>query len=294
MPNPIFRMFNPGAPKEDRVQKRRKQLRQAQQTYRERKERYVKDLEKAVAESRARETELLRQNERLNAAVQTLVGLLQQHGGTVPSDLPVAVSSPQSADLIGFPHHANANKPLPASPSIFSDSTTVDSGLSPPLQQKVVCVADVDHVGLGVEFVLSLEKPCLDHLHGNPDKPDDPSGHALTLSSQVCAVSSPTCVTSPVPAECLDYHALPATMLDNLLRLSKALCSSDREVTPVQAWDFLRSQQQFGMFELQSLQTLAQLLRDTIKCHGFGAVIDQETFMRLAFEILQRNLGPSS
>lgn len=96
-------------------------------------------------------------------------------------------------------------------------------------------------------------------------------------------------------------------MLENLLALSTEVCASDDQITPVQAWNLIRSQPHFGGFELQALQTLAETLRDIIACHGyvislvchtawhhanmcnvvrFGAAIPQTVFRRLTFEFL--------
>ncbi|KAL1866718.1 hypothetical protein Daus18300_006662 [Diaporthe australafricana] len=260
MTNNIFRIFNPQAPKEDRVQKRRAQVRQAQQTYRERKEAYTKALEREVAKSKTREAELLRENERLQSTIQSLVGKLEQHG----------VESPEEAAK-------------PALTELESPTKTNNmSGPAPPLAR----LGDVDPVALGMDFVLTLERPCLEHLHGDPDKPHDPSGHALTLSSQACAVTCPSNTTSPVSPESIEQHALPAAMLENLLALSTEVCNSDDQITPVQAWNLIRSQPHFGGFELHGLRTLAESLMGTIKCHGFGAVIPQSVFRRLTFELL--------
>ncbi|PSR80099.1 hypothetical protein BD289DRAFT_485206 [Coniella lustricola] len=277
MSNTTFRIFNPLAPKEDRVQKRRAQLRQAQHNYRERREKYLKDLEEDVSSSRAREARLLRQNKRLSNAVQALTGLLQERGGTVP---------PEYANLVQ--QETNTDSPPPVSPSVMSEATTaVSSSVSPTIPKRLPA-ADVDLDGLGVEFVLALERPCWRHIHGDPDKPDDPSGHTLTASSQVCAISSPSCDAAQASTGSTDQQQIPAAMLENLLKLSQMLNESDREVTPVQAWHYLRSQYQFGKLELESLLSLAQSCTDAVKCHGFGAVIDQNKFKKLASSVLQQ------
>ncbi|POS79353.1 hypothetical protein DHEL01_v202238 [Diaporthe helianthi] len=258
--NNIFRMFNPQAPKVDRVEKRRAQVRQAQQAYRERKEVYTKALEREVAKSKAREAELLRENERLKDTVQKMAEKLEQLGGGGPD---TAMSAPRK--------------------SMTRTMADNMSSMAPPLAR----LGDIDSVGLGVDFVLALEKPCLEHLHGDPEKPGDPSGHALTLSAQACAVSCPNNTTSPVARESIDPHALPAAMLENLLALSKDVCpASDDRITPVQAWNLIRSQPHFGGFELEGLRTLAVVLKDVVKCHGFGAVLPQSVFRRLLFEFL--------
>lgn len=58
-------------------------------------------------------------------------------------------------------------------------------------------------------------------------------------------------------------------MLENLLALSSQVGVSDDQITPVQAWNLIRYQPHFGGFEISALRTLAETLRDTIKCHGY-------------------------
>jgi hypothetical protein len=96
------------AQSEDKVAKRRGQLRRAQQyeapglsvlspvssspslhyrTFRERKERYTKCIETELAATRAREANLAQQCERLRAANAVLAQLLSHNGINVPSEL---------------------------------------------------------------------------------------------------------------------------------------------------------------------------------------------------------------
>lgn len=62
-------------------------------------------------------------------------------------------------------------------------------------------------------------------------------------------------------------------MLENLLALSTEVCASDDQITPVQAWNLIRSQPHFGGFELSGLQTLVETLRDIIACHGYVIIV---------------------
>jgi hypothetical protein len=109
---------------------------------------------------------------------------------------------------------------------------------------------------------------------------------------------------------------VPAVVLESLLSLSSEL-ASDREVTPVQAWNYIRCRPQFGGLEVGSLARLARKLRDAVKCHGcvpaftpyplihardrlaslrtclltlisnrFGAVIDRRIFENLVVQFL--------
>ncbi|KZL84177.1 transcription factor bzip [Colletotrichum incanum] len=59
MSHKIFQIFNPGGPKEDPVNTRRAQLRNAQRPYRDRKDKYTKALEQEVGQITANETELM-------------------------------------------------------------------------------------------------------------------------------------------------------------------------------------------------------------------------------------------
>ncbi|KZL66154.1 hypothetical protein CT0861_02986 [Colletotrichum tofieldiae] len=87
MSHKIFRIFNPGGPKEDPIDKRRAQLRNAQRSYRDRKDKYTKALEREVAQIRANEAELMTRCEQLSATVQALTELLAQHGIMTPPTL---------------------------------------------------------------------------------------------------------------------------------------------------------------------------------------------------------------
>ena len=110
-----------------------------------------------------------------------------------------------------------------------------------------------------------IEEPCLGHIHGDPTRPDDPSGHALTLTSQLSSLSP-----APPPEEGSSPSAaqdVTASILNRLLLLAPTL-SGEADVTPIQAWDELRQKPALGNLDLKSVMTLAEKLRDAAKCHG--------------------------
>ncbi|KAL0932496.1 uncharacterized protein CTRU02_213449 [Colletotrichum truncatum] len=145
-------------------------------------------------------------------------------------------------------------------------------------------VCELDAVAVGMEFVLTIERPCLDHLHGDPEKPEKPNGHALTASAQLYAVAPDfTGVTNY--QRWASQEAAPIELLSRLLSLSSNLCADD-ELTPAQAWNHVRGQPQFGGLDIRKCQALANKLREAVKCHGFGAVIDRKTFDSLVFDAL--------
>ncbi|KXX75007.1 hypothetical protein MMYC01_209366 [Madurella mycetomatis] len=116
-----------------------------------------------------------------------------------------------------------------------------------------------------MEFVLALEEPCLGHIHGDPNHPEQPNGHALTVSSQLLFLPSP----SPPDAKALSEARAkaPASILNRLLALSASL-GLENEVTPVQAWNRIRCRPQFGQLGVDRLQSLTRKLGEAVKCHG--------------------------
>lgn len=98
-------------------------------TYRERKEAYAKALEREVAKSKAREAELILENERLQGTIKRLVGKLEEHGVEGVDDI---IRSTPAKD---------ARSPKPDNMS----------SPAPPLAR----LGDVDPVALGMDFVLA-------------------------------------------------------------------------------------------------------------------------------------------
>ncbi|RBR13314.1 uncharacterized protein FIESC28_08280 [Fusarium coffeatum] len=302
----IFRIFNPGEPKENPVEKRRAQLRRAQQTYRNRKDRYTRTLEEELAKSRSKEAELMRENQQLRNALQQLS---QQQGIGMAID-----NTPDYAPSDSIALSRTAGSSNGTSPFYFSDMSSQPQNTMPSPQlispefygtfpvpdnhdrapilfgQGGVAyncrVSDVDQVVAGMEFVLKIEEPCLDHLHGDLDKPFEPSNHALSASSQLmaaCDYPSPT-ISSPPPISAT-FNSLPTQMLERLLSLAPDL-SSEGEMTPIQAWNTIRLRPDFGGFDTRSLGALARKLKKAVKCHGFGAVVKEAVFEGLVYETL--------
>lgn len=112
-----------------------------------------------------------------------------------------------------------------------------------------------------------LEEPCLSHIHGDSEKSDHPTGHALTVSSQLLSMSplpSPSSAPEAVEEAC---KKAPASILERLLALSTSLVI-EGELTPVQAWKRIRNQPQFDRLDADGLLTLTKRLSEAVKCHG--------------------------
>ncbi|KAH7014569.1 uncharacterized protein B0I36DRAFT_338904 [Microdochium trichocladiopsis] len=314
-PSPIFRIFNPNKKsKEEQAEQRREQLRRAQNTYRQRKVRYVKELEGALSKSQQREHQLAAQLDNLQRACE-------HHGITVsPSGL--SPSPPPQT-------HASA--------SLY--------GVTPATR-----VCDVDQATLGMTFVLKIEEPCLHHVHGDPKKPDEPSGHAMTATAhlltlqqeqqqqqqqpieQYCSPSPPSHrfhsrFIKPSPGSSTNVSSTgsspsssswsspllssatgdtpPAVILDRLLALAPDVVADEASssdgsggssgagsgLTPIQAWDQIRRQPVLGSLSLGAIMGLAEKLKDEVKCHGFGAVVDFHVFEKLVVEFMTSQIS---
>lgn len=115
-----------------------------------------------------------------------------------------------------------------------------------------------------------LEKACLGHIAGDPNKPDEPTGHALTTSAQLMCVSPPhpTCLGVASRPPHPQPQKAPRDLLETLLNLSSTLCA-EGELTPTQAWHHIRHQRNFGGIRIRSLRLLAERLLKDEKCHGY-------------------------
>ncbi|KAK0390832.1 hypothetical protein NLU13_0335 [Sarocladium strictum] len=135
-----------------------------------------------------------------------------------------------------------------------------------------------------------IEEPCLQHVHGDPSRPEDPSNHALTITSQLLCISSKP---PPKRASLLPVQDVPGEILNRLLALAPAVTSGDAELTPIQAWDLLRRKPMIGSLDLRTVMNLAETLRDSVKCHGFGAVMELGLFDLLVGDLIKKAISSS-
>ncbi|CAF9927288.1 MAG: hypothetical protein GOMPHAMPRED_004353 [Gomphillus americanus] len=289
MPVNAFRIFKPNSEKqaEDPVQRRRAQVRRAQRTYQERKNAYAKSLEDALSDSKAREAALCQKTEQLYNLLELLedqipVHLLDQYRHLASSRVPkppasaidfaseTTFSSPNNLTSPGSVSHHHTPKPLPIpkEASVFTLQVASDTSVG------WFHIGDFDESAVGMEFVLFLEKPCLGHIFGDPGTPHLASGHCLTASSQLLTISG-NHDTIPTPDPLPISQTFPKVVLENLLRLASQVNvrsrdnDDDWEVTPIQAWDWLRQLAHFRQVEVSSLKRLANEMSRLAKCHGY-------------------------
>ncbi|KAL6161547.1 hypothetical protein ACJBU6_00657 [Exserohilum turcicum] len=183
-----------------------------------------------------------------------------------------------------------------------SGSATPNNSISTTITKASLGSLDPEIVGM--DFVLTLESPCLSHIDVPPTSPllsSDTSsslsspptsastgtfsplntGHALTLSA--CVLHNHP---SP-PGQRQHSHQpwrVPRASLEQLLALSAAIPLGDTEVTPVQAWEYVRRQQGFADLEVARWEALKEKLVEGIKCHGFGGVVERQLLENSVFE----------
>lgn len=271
----------PGAA-DDAYHKRREQVRRAQRTHRERKEAYTKNLESEVLRLRVSETTLLQENQTLHAEIERLQQKLASHG--IHDDHPSRATTQEAQSLqhsspvvsIGrnTSHDLRLTVHQPPSPST---STTTSPSPSPsPTPTPTPCLATTTQLGL--DFVLTLESPCLPHLHDHGGGgPADPTGHVLTASAALleqCPLE-----TDPLKQQQQQQQQQsqqqPTTWqtasagLERLLDLSGRIETDDGELTPVQAWNLIKRHPRFG--EVREPERWARLTSEVareVRCVG--------------------------
>ncbi|KAK4165532.1 hypothetical protein QBC43DRAFT_315417 [Cladorrhinum sp. PSN259] len=321
----VFRFFRPAGEKEKQSEKRRAQVRRAQQTYRLRKDEYTRSLEKEVTRLRSVESELVRENQRLQDTINAQQRLIAKKGswgdlwdclssdddvfgGEVGISPPLSDQSqlpPLSESTLdsqwprASPSHQGQSRRPELAPLAFQSHPT-PSAFIPPSEtvKRQDCQPNhpSDMVTTGVEFVLALESPCLSHIHGDPSAPQQATGHALTTSSYVLAFSPP----SPLPSSpesnkesiAKGLESAPWTILDRLLALSTSFALED-EVTPAQAWARIREQVEKGGIKTRVgwCNELVARLAGLVKCHGFGAVLKVDVFEQVLREVMAEVRG---
>ncbi|KAH0608059.1 uncharacterized protein H6S33_002111 [Morchella sextelata] len=241
---------------------RRQELnRQAQRTHRERKESYTKNLEAETTRLAAEFTRIQKEkaavvaeNQRLHEETARLRAILEAHG---------IAYTPQTGYTMG-----------PA----------VGQGVPPP----EVARFGRTYNEIGIDFVLALEKPCMDHIQlmfGNIDKnPEaDFHGHRLMVScppeplylkqhqQQQEQQQQQTHAEVPWGAQTWD---LAANELWDLFNMQDRF-ELEGELTPIAVWVLVSQHPQFAYLDMNDFNSLAEGLLLKVKCHGFGAVIEE-------------------
>ncbi|KFY98303.1 hypothetical protein V498_01568 [Pseudogymnoascus sp. VKM F-4517 (FW-2822)] len=258
-------------------------------THRERKELYIKALEQEVLRLKQNFSTVARSKDTLAEENRQLRQLLAAHGipwtGSGGIDELAATggstSYPSSGSFSGS--YPSSVSPTPQ----YANNGNNVTHLAPPLPQTPHTHHPTAGQGLdldqaGIDFVLTLERPCMDHLQFLVELSSEPSGmpcgHALMA----------TCPPVPHPADEMPWGHGVANLpheelktwdlqkgdLANLLDLSMRL-NLDGEITPVMAWGMVLGHPRFGELGARELVMVVEELRPKVRCYGFGAVLEE-------------------
>merc|ERR1711939_180331 len=279
---------------------RRQELnRQAQRTHRERKELYIKALEQEVLRLKELYDQSARDREHVTEENHALKELLKAHG--IPFDASIlsanmpyntaqsqyggsstsvtnshtrgsfstGVTSPTRTGPSSIPNQSSMGSPPGSDTAMMHHHGGVPHGYRPNPQQP-----GVDFNQVGIDIVLTLEKPCQDHMQmllvRSEDSDGEISGHVLM------ATCPPHSHILDKPEEKYPHKVfdLPGLELEKLLNLSAQLPIAECELPPVRAWAMIRSHPRFTELTKEECEALRDELAPKIRCYGFGAVLE--------------------
>ncbi|KAG7137206.1 hypothetical protein HYQ45_005357 [Verticillium longisporum] len=238
-----------------RRQELNRQAQRGNRTHRERKELYIKALEDDVLRLKEIFSNMSQDKDKVAEENKQLRQLLTQHG--------IPLSSVGLDDTCS-PRPSRRNPPPPPGQQ---QQQYPQHGTSQHLPGQYG-LNGVDYEQAGIDFVLTLEKPCMNHmpwlLERSSEMGGEPCGHALMAS---CPPEPFPELTPDIPFGYAHVNGdlnsgqrtweLSKADLGTLLALSKRL-NLDGEITPAE--DFAK---------------LTEELSTKIRCYGFGAVLEE-------------------
>ncbi|EUC50972.1 hypothetical protein COCMIDRAFT_80851 [Bipolaris oryzae ATCC 44560] len=268
---------------------RRQELnRQAQRTHRERKELYIKALEQEVIRLKDTFAATSRERDAYAEENRRLRELLMAHGIAFdlsgrPSNGMAQVGSStygsSTGSVSGYgPGSASTGYTSP--PTRGSASHDGMSGQPLTLQHQAQQQQHhhqpqgLDYDQIGIDFVLTLERPCMDHMQFLMVRAHDAdeliSGHALM------ATAPPDAHISNCPEEKYPHQMPDVNMPDlmKLLDLSNRL-PLDGEITPIMAWAKILQHDRLKDLSKEDFELIKGELLAKVRCYGFGAVLEE-------------------
>ncbi|PWW79216.1 hypothetical protein C7212DRAFT_154685 [Tuber magnatum] len=224
---------------------RRQELnRQAQRTHRERKERYIRTIEEEVTRLREAFTLITREKTAMVEENRRLRAILDAHG--------IPYNFQNVSPNVGQQPRHDGYQPAP---EVARFGSSYDE--------------------IGIDFVLALEKPCMDHIqilttNATTNSAVDLHGHALMAS---CPPENHILRHAEIPwgSKTLDVGASELSVLFNLSNRLEL----EGELTPISVWALITRHERFPEFEMADFKALEEALLDKVKCYGFGAVIEE-------------------
>ncbi|CAN9315739.1 hypothetical protein AA0118_g3076 [Alternaria tenuissima] len=267
---------------------RRQELnRQAQRTHRERKELYIKALEQEVIRLKDTFAATSRERDAFAEENRRLRELLMAHGISFDTSSPAnngmgrvdsSAYGSSTGSVSGYgPGSASTGYTSP--PTGGSVSHDGMSGQPLTLQQQAQQSHHqqqhgLDYDQIGIDFVLTLERPCMDHMQflmvRAHDADENISGHALM------ATAPPDAHIANCPEEKYPHQMPDVKMPDlmKLLDLSNRL-PLDGEITPIMAWAKILQDENIRDLSKQDIELMKTELLAKVRCYGFGAVLEE-------------------
>ncbi|KAL9110940.1 MAG: hypothetical protein Q9227_004555 [Pyrenula ochraceoflavens] len=176
---------------------------------------------------------------------------LQTHYTQVPSVADEPLSSKSSS-----PSNERAPRPTPY----------LDRDLPAPPPHAGNHPFGLDSYQTGIDFILSLEEPCLPHTRGPGNVPTrSPTYHGLTTPAAILAQGPTGLLTTE------SHWQVPTVEVERLLELSANL-DLIGELTPVQAWSRIRRWPGFERCTRERLEQLRDRLREEVQCLGLAGI----------------------
>ncbi|KAJ4296230.1 hypothetical protein N0V90_006275 [Kalmusia sp. IMI 367209] len=265
---------------------RRQELnRQAQRTHRERKEMYIKALEQEVLRLKDSFASVSKERDAFADENRRLKELLMAHGITFdtlisPTNGMQAFNSSyggSSSGSVSGGYGTGTSTGYTSPPTVGhrgSMSQDVPLNQQQVPQQVPQLNSGLDYDQIGIDFVLTLERPCMDHMQflmvRAHDAEETISGHALMASAP------PDSHIANHPQETYPHQMPDIAMPDlmKLLDLSNRL-PLDGEITPIMAWVMVLKEPRLAELSKEDIEFIKVELLAKVRCYGFGAVLEE-------------------
>ncbi|KAL5427250.1 hypothetical protein PMIN04_001522 [Paraphaeosphaeria minitans] len=272
---------------------RRQELnRQAQRTHRERKEMYIKALELEVLRIKESFTNASKERDAFAAENRRLKELLMAHGIQFDSLSPInglqgfnSSYGGSSSGSVSGGYGTGTGTGTGTTSTGYTSPPTVGHGnrgsvsqdmnvsMNQP-QQVPHMNSGLDYDQIGIDFVLTLERPCMEHMQYLMVRAHDAeeiiSGHALMASAP------PDSHIANNPEETYPHQMPDIAMPDlmKLLDLSNRL-PLDGEITPIMAWVMVLKEPRLAELSKADVEGIKGELLAKVRCYGFGAVLEE-------------------
>ncbi|KAF2442092.1 hypothetical protein P171DRAFT_364571 [Karstenula rhodostoma CBS 690.94] len=266
---------------------RRQELnRQAQRTHRERKEMYIKALEQEVLRIKESFTNVSKERDAVVEENRRLKEVLMAHGINFDNLIPAnglqgfnSSYAGSSSGSVSGGYGTGTNSTGYTSPPTVGHghrgSVSQDMNVSMNQPQQVPHMnSGLDYDQIGIDFVLTLERPCMDHMQYLMVRAHDAeeiiSGHALMATAPPDShIANHAEETYP--------HQMPDIAMPDLMKLldlSNRL-PLDGEITPIMAWVMVLKEPRLAELSKADIGGIKGELLAKVRCYGFGAVLEE-------------------